>query len=252
MTVCYFTATGNCLYVAQTIGGEALSIPQLMKKEKIEISDDAVGVVCPVYAGEMPMMVRSFIARAKINADYFFFIYTYGMGDGEACAHAELAAKEAGLKLSYVNSVQMVDNYLPGFEMRNQMDTLPQKDVEGQIERVRRDIMERKLRSVAITPIRKAKMAMFRNMLAKPILRKDAAREYIVNDSCIKCGVCAKVCPADNITVTDHVVFSDHCEVCYACLHNCPKNAIHMKTEQSSARFRNGHVTLADIINANA
>ena len=33
MKVCYFTATGNCLYVAKQIGGDLLSIPQLMKQE---------------------------------------------------------------------------------------------------------------------------------------------------------------------------------------------------------------------------
>lgn len=32
-------------------------------------------------------------------------------------------------------------------------------------------------------------------------------------DACIRCGVCAKVCPADNITVTDKVVFSHRCKV---------------------------------------
>mgnify|MGYP006935980735 CR=1 FL=1 len=49
MKVCYFTATGNCLYVAKRIGSEALSIPQLMKQDRIELTDDAVGILCPVY-----------------------------------------------------------------------------------------------------------------------------------------------------------------------------------------------------------
>ena len=34
------------------------------------------------------------------------------------------------MKLSYINAVIMVDNYLPVFEMQNQIDILPQKDVE--------------------------------------------------------------------------------------------------------------------------
>ena len=83
MKICYFTATGNCLYVARKIGGTLLSIPQLMRQDSIEITDDAVGIVCPVYAVEMPMMVRDFIAKAKIHTDYFFLIYTYGMGYAE-------------------------------------------------------------------------------------------------------------------------------------------------------------------------
>ena len=32
MPICYFTATGNCLYVDRKIGGTLLSIPQLMRQ----------------------------------------------------------------------------------------------------------------------------------------------------------------------------------------------------------------------------
>ena len=251
MTVCYFTASGNCLYVAKRIGGTLLSIPQFMKQDSIEITDDAVGIVAPVYAVEMPMMVKEFLIKAKIKTDYFFFVYTYGSGYAEAFAHVELVCREKGLKLSYINAIQMVDNYLPGFEMQNQIDTHPKKNVEGQIEKLLSDIADRSETPVKIGAVNKAQMAMYQKMLAKRSLRKDTAREYIVNDNCTRCGICAKVCPADNITVTDKVHFANKCEVCYACLHNCPQNAIHMKNERSAVRFRNEHITLKDIILAN-
>jgi len=44
MTICYFTATGNSLYVARRIGGRLLSISQLMRQEMIRIEDEAVGL----------------------------------------------------------------------------------------------------------------------------------------------------------------------------------------------------------------
>lgn len=251
MKICYFTATGNCLYVAKRIGGDLLSIPRLMRQETIEIIDDAVGVVCPVYAVEMPMMVREFLKKAKIRTDYFFFIYTYGSGYGEAFAHVELAVREVGLKLSYINAVIMVDNFLPVFDMQEQMDTLPQKDVEGQLEIIYQDIAQRKERIVTITPEIEANMALYRERLGIPILRKNMAQGYTVNDACIQCGICAKVCPANNIKVTDKVIFSDHCEVCYACLQNCPQNALHTKVEKNTVHFRNENVSLQDIIEAN-
>ena len=251
MTICYFSATGNCLYVSKRIGGTLLSIPQLMKQDAIEIADDAVGNVAPVYAAEMPMMVKDFLTKAKIKTDYFFFVYTYGMGYGEAFAHVELLCREKGLKLSYINAIQMVDNYLPGFEMQNQIDTLPKKNVEGQIEKLLSDITNRIETPVKVSTADKTQMAMYQKMLAKRILRKDTAQGYIVNDNCTRCGICAKVCPADNIAVTDKVRFANRCEVCYACLHNCPQNAIHMKNEKSSVRFRNEHIILKDIIEAN-
>ena len=251
MTVCYFTASGNCLYVAKRIGGTLLSIPQLMKQDSIEIADDAVGIVCPVYAVEMPMMVKEFLQKAKIKTEYFFFVYTFGMGYAEAFAHVELTCRDKGLKLSYINAIQMVDNYLPGFEMQNQIDTLPKKNVEGQIKKLLADIESRAETPVKINAAVKAQMAMYQKMLAKRILRKDTAQEYIVTDDCVRCGICAKVCPANNITVSDKVRFADRCEVCYACLHNCPQNAIHMKNEKSAVRFRNEHISLKDIIEAN-
>ncbi|WP_416374537.1 4Fe-4S binding protein [Muricomes intestini] len=45
--------------------------------------------------------------------------------------------------------------------------------------------------------------------------------------------------------------FSQKCEGCYACLHMCPQNAIHVKNEKSSDRWRNPEVTLKEIINSN-
>lgn len=252
MTICYFTATGNCLYVARKIGGNLLSIPQLMRQEEILIEDDAVGIVAPVYAVEMPMMVKAFLEKAKIKTDYFFFIYTFGMGYAEAFAHVEVVACKAGLKLDYINAIQMVDNYLPIFDMKEQIETLPAKNVDGQIEQVVKDIAERKQRPVEVTEKNLAEMDKWARQLADPILRKDTALAYTVNDDCIRCGICERVCPANNITVNkDGVRFSDRCEVCYACLHNCPQSAIHMPVEAGTTHFRNEHVTLHDIIEAN-
>ncbi len=74
MTVCCFTDSGNCLYVDRRIDRTLLSIPQLMRQERIEIADEAVGIVCPVYHCEMPMMVQAFLKRPasgqRISSSY--------------------------------------------------------------------------------------------------------------------------------------------------------------------------------------
>ena len=64
MKTCYFTATGNSLYTAKRIGGELRSIPRLMKQDRIVLTDESIRIVCPVYGGEMPRMVRQFIEKA--------------------------------------------------------------------------------------------------------------------------------------------------------------------------------------------
>ncbi|MBQ9326846.1 MAG: EFR1 family ferrodoxin [Clostridia bacterium] len=251
MKVCYFTATGNSLYVAKRIGGDRLSVPQLMKQDSIELQDDAVGIVCPVYGGEMPKMVRRFLKKAQIRTDFFFFIYTYGMNASAAKYHAAQAAKDAGIRLGYVASIKMVDNYLPGFEIRNQIETAGEKHIEEQIAAVRGDIEARKTCIPAAGLLQKIAMTLIHGTLGRAVLKDTAARAYMVNENCIRCGVCARVCPAGNIVVTDRVTFGDQCEDCYACVHNCPKNAIHLQHEKSTARFRNEHIALQEIMDAN-
>ena len=82
-------------------------------------------------------------------------------------------------------------------------------------------------------------------------LKGDSAQKYIVDAGCNNCGTCAKVCPTKNIEVTDKVIFHDRCEVCMACLHLCPKIALHTKGEKSNKRWLNPDVSLNEIIDAN-
>ena len=45
-------------------------------------------------------------------------------------------------------------------------------------------------------------------------------------DTCILCGMCARVCPTGCVTVTDQVeTDADNCTACSACVKNCPTGA---------------------------
>lgn len=48
-------------------------------------------------------------------------------------------------------------------------------------------------------------------------------------EKCIKCGLCAKLCPVDNIIIHEYPVFSSKCQMCMRCLSFCPTNAIYRK-----------------------
>ena len=68
----YYTATGNSLYVAKQLSENPLSIPQLMKQDELVFEDETIGIVCPVYTGEMPKLVEEFLKKATFKTEYFF------------------------------------------------------------------------------------------------------------------------------------------------------------------------------------
>lgn len=113
----YFTGTGNSLYVARRIENEPVSIPQVMKGERLEFTDDAIGIVAPVYGHEVPAMVKDFLKRAVFHTDYFYMILTYGNRHGGAAELAKKLCDECGVSVDYINVILMVDNWLPNFDM---------------------------------------------------------------------------------------------------------------------------------------
>lgn len=77
---------------------------------------------------------------------------------------------------------------------------------------------------------------------------------FYVNEDCIKCSTCIKVCPRANVSYdkSKNIKFSKHCESCLSCVNNCPKTAIKVKGDKNpSSRFRNEHVSLKEIIESN-
>ncbi len=247
MTIFYFTSTGNSLSVAKKIGGKLVSIPQVVDLENQHYKDDVIGIVFPTYGSAPPQMVKKFLEKATFDAKYIFAIGTYGNMAGSCMYDLKKYSDKNGYKFDYVNNVKMVDNYLYMFDINKQIQTLPAKKVQEQIANIVNDINSHKLLEGKASVIIRL-LSRLINSMAKP---SEKALSYIVNDSCTKCGLCSKVCPAKNITVDTKVNFGTHCENCLACVHLCPENAIHLKQEKSSKRWLNPEVTVKEIIEAN-
>lgn len=118
--VFYFTGTGNSLYVAKQLAEHPVSIPQAMKQDILDFTDARIGIVSPIYGHEMPQMVKDFLKKATFHTDYFYILLTYGNRHGGAAELARQYCDACGVKVNYINVIQMVDNWLPSFDMNEQ------------------------------------------------------------------------------------------------------------------------------------
>lgn len=248
MTIFYFTGTGNSLAVAKYIGGNLVSIPQVIDSGNLHFADDAVGFVFPIYWWNPPVMVRRFIDKATFESDYFFAIGTYGNILGGAMVSLQNRAERNGVSFSYMNQVKMLDNYIPVFDMNKQMKKLAKKNITEELAGIASDISGRKHLKAEANIGRRAMTGAF-NRVFKP---EKSARDYIVDEKCTKCGICSRVCPGGNVVVDERgVCFGHTCEGCLSCLHLCPQSALHLSGEKSDKRWRNPEVSLQEIIDSN-
>lgn len=246
MKVLYFTSTGNSLYVARQFSESPLSIIGLRRSGVYNIEDDeAIGIITPDHASDLPRPVKEYLSKVTLKAPYIFGVVTYGYD--VASTVAELAKLQ---HFDYINKLLMIDNYFPEFNEQKQIENAPKKEIDSHLAEIVADIKTRK-RFVNNPGF------LYRAILGPlmhvgfPLLGQNYKRFHVDHDKCVKCGICGKVCPMDNISYDPWPEIGSNCLVCGACRQNCPQNAIRFKGEKDEVQFRNEHVSVKDIINAN-
>lgn len=265
--ILYFTGTGNSLHVARELGGkdaELLSIPQLMKNRQFDIEADEIGIVYPIYGHMPPNMVRQFLQQANLKADYLFAILTYGNRKCNAVEICDDVARRAGKSFDYIATIIMVDNWLPNFDMNEQI--LIDKHIPENLRQIADDLAARKKWHEPVTDQERQQHAGF---LAYTGIDPDKGfhvncEDYFdITDACVGCGACISVCPRGNYEFGPQgLQYSGECEFCFACIQNCPQKAIQFAKNETdpllrngelnpTARYRNENITLMDIKRAN-
>ena len=248
----YFTATGNSLYVAKQLDDEIISIPQIIAQGDLKFKADKIGIVTPVFSGKLPNIVQRFLEKADFETEYFYFIITYGAHDTVGPEWAMIYAENLGIMVNYADSVHMVDNWLPSFDMNEQMAM--DKNIPEQIQAIRENIAQCKDGIKKSNHDDRALYAMVRKRTRG--FGGGFSGLVKIQDNCTGCGICSKVCPVGNIKINSgkaEYIDSAVCEACLACAHACPaKNIVITWGEKNpNARYRNPEITLDEIIKSN-
>ena len=263
----YFTATGNSLYVARQLADEnteLFSIPQLVKQGRYDFEADEIGIVYPIYGHMPPNMVRGFIKKARLKAGYKFAVLTYGARKCDAVEIWDRISRDAGNSFDYISTIVMVDNWLPNFDMNEQIRI--DKHIPENLQKITEEIGAQRHWH---EPVTEEERQMHRGFIRHSGLDPEVGflmkseKHFTVTDACIGCGICTCVCPRGNYEQTSQGIgISGDCDFCLACIQNCPQHAIQFRRQEDGsfpdgtemnpdARYRNEYVSLADIKQAN-
>ena len=243
-TIYYFSATGNCLTTAHNVASyyenaKVISISSIKNKQIVENSD-IIGFVFPIYYGTMPYIVKSFIENMTfINKPYIFILSTCRGHTGLVASRLQKILEAKGQKLSLARNIVMPGNSWISTPEENKERLLNQSN---NIKKEMTDILNQLVETYP-TDI---------EIKETPVDFPNNFRGITVDDNCVGCGICSRVCPMHNIELVEgKAQISDNCITCLRCFHWCPKEAIYMSKEESVARrFKYHHpdVKLTDFI----
>ena len=197
---------------------------------------DCIGFAQPIYAANMPRIMRRFIgeflgaamAYPALPTDVFF-LNTNAYVNGYGVLEAKKLFRGSPFQIRQYVNVKM-PNSAPG--KRNVVRRTPVNPGEalaGNAERILKGLvlsLERGQKVIHGLGPQVFAGKLVRRILRKPILgtykrlRVDAAR-------CTACMKCVDTCPVHCIAVSGQdFTFSEACEACMRCVHSCPVQAI--------------------------
>ena len=234
MLMLYFSGTGNSKYIANTFSKKMNASCHSIEEKidfKYEIKKhDTIAFCYPVYASNVPRIMREFVTRnvesLKDKKLIIFCTQLMFSGDG-ARVFTDLLPEGYG-KVIYAEHFNMPNNICNSgiFSIKNGEKTKKYiKAAQKKIDRICNDLQKGKIKLRGFNKVSNI-MGKGQGVHWSEIEEKNKSSVQ-VDEGCIKCGLCARLCPMKNLNLTTkEIVHNDNCILCYRCVNACPKKAI--------------------------
>lgn len=232
----YFSGTGNskyCLYrflEEYERSSSAFSIEQSETITHIKNNSEIV-ISYPVQFSNIPKILRDYIiANRQIwNGKRIFIIATMGLFSGDGAGILARLLKKYGAVITGGLHLKMPDSISDEKVLKRSYEknlALVRK-AEVKVHKAVMQIKSGKPPQEGLGIWYHAAGLFGQRLYFYNKTKHNTDKLKINHESCIGCGLCAKLCPTGNIKFINHTAAAGNkCTMCYRCVNQCPRQAI--------------------------
>ncbi len=237
----YFSGTGNTQHCIEKLTYLLDKSAKVLSLESEEIlchikENEIIILGYPTQFSNAPFMVRDFIvSHSEIWKDKkILCVATMGAfsGDGAGCM-ARLLKKKGAIILGGLH-IRMPDSLCDVKSLNKSLDDNKKTVIKAdyKIEKTAQKIHNGKYPQDGISFFSHI-AGLFGQRLWFYNKTTGYSDQLKINENCIGCGLCTKICPMQNIVVQGKKAISkDRCTMCYRCISQCPQKAITLIGDQ--------------------
>ena len=237
--ILYFSATGNTEFIAKELAKRLDDdfinlLDRVRTQDFTPIHSSKPFIICaPVYVCEMPRFMSQYLKKLTFTGSKdVYFVFTSGGYCGISGVLAKSIFKKKNMNYRGHAEIKMPRNYVAN----DAYPMLETEEVEQRILDAYKQLDPIAADILAGNKLKARHVFLFETIITVPFnpvwcKYKLTAKDFYVKENCIGCGKCEKLCPLNNIKLTDKKpVWSDACTHCMACIGNCPVAAIEYGT----------------------
>ena len=257
----YFSGTGNTRWAASKLAAatherliDIAEETRRIKKSADKITEpfilkegERLGFVFPVHGWRVPRLVRNYLSHVLISTQksdskqpFTYTVCTAGDNIGMTIDHLnDVISTNTSLSKIGIHEVKsaysliMPESYvgLPFMDVDPKDKEIRKKEKAAQeLEVICEEVFNRK---EGVNRLVKGPMPWFLTKVIggffENVLITDK-RFHVESDRCVKCGICANVCPVNDIDggkgKLPKWLHHKDCLTCFSCYHHCPRHAI--------------------------
>ena len=237
-----FSGTGNTLLISRrmkSIFEQKTAKVRLLRIENEDpkniVPENIIGLAFPVAVfTTYPLVVKFIKGMPKVDGTKVFMVDTMGGMSLGLVSHVGAMLRKKGYRTIGSKQLVMPDNFTPTEEKETKNPAIIDKAFI-KAEKYAEDLWKGKTYWTYV-PIFPA-IIFYLSQLVFSIPSFKTKSVKMDKDKCVKCGLCAKLCPVKNIAMREYPIFMGKCELCMRCIAFCSAHALY-RNKQGECRYR--------------